>query len=89
MLLSADDDTAAPSSVTDSVLKLTPEPPVSSVTVKITGWRAFVTYAPEVGDRIAITGATVSFTTNCSPLSVVPSAVTEVPAVFVASTVTL
>ena len=63
-----------------------PEPPLSSTTVNTTGCLLFVTYAPEVGEVIVITGFTVSCTTNLKPDKVSPVTVVDVPAVFVAVT---
>ena len=82
-------DTAEPSSLTTTDSRSTPDPPASSITVKVTGWLLLVTLAPLDGEVMVITGATVSFTISCRPGRVEPSAVPWVPAVLVARTWTL
>ena len=62
VLAMAEDATTVSSCLTTSVERSTPEPSVSSVTVKTTGCLLLLTYAPEDGERIVMTGATFSLT---------------------------
>ena len=75
--------------MTTRVVRSTPEPPASSVTVNTTGCLLLDTYAPLAGDTMVMTGATRSLTTSFNPARVEPSAVPVVPASLVALTVTL
>ena len=82
----AEDATAAPSCLTTSVDRSTPEPSASSTTVNTTGCLLLLTVD---GEMMVMTGATRSRTTSFSPAMVEASAVPTVPASLVAFTCTL